>query len=132
MKRYKINLKYKIKPKSKIGQINKEVIKIDTDAFRVVPINNDDIEIITNSDSLSKDDFEIKFVTGSFDSDNYELSTISDRLNSSDKSIATNTCNYNLNNLNKDEIMNLYGGPCIKAKNDIENAAKQILATLSE
>ena len=28
MKRYKINLKYKIKPKSKIGQINKEVIKI--------------------------------------------------------------------------------------------------------
>ena len=122
--RYQTNFSYK---NTASNQGLKEVIKIDTDAFRVVPINNDDIEIITNSDSLSKDDFEIKFVTGSFDSDNYELSTISDRLNSSDKSIATNTCNYNLNNLNKDEIMNLYGGPCIKAKNDIENAFNNIM-----
>ena len=106
--------------KSLSNQGLKEIIKIDPNAFRFVSINNKDINIKIDApegSELSTDDFEIKYVSGNFKNNNYSVNSIDNRLSQDDKSLATSTCPNNINNLSSDQIMNLYGGPCIKANN---------------
>ena len=105
----------------------KEVLKFDINAFRVLAYdNNNEVNIKVNCgktecSNISKDDFEIKFVTGSFDNSNYELKDVStSKLSDSDKALSAACSSINLATLNQDQIQNLYGGPCIKAKDNVE------------
>ncbi len=116
-----------------------QMIKIDPDAYEVIKLNKDndyllDITCDEKKCNLSKDDFTIKYITGSFDKNNYEVINYSDEtmegnfLNE-DKDTIKNQClnvKNNYNNLNSDQIMNLYGGPCIKAKSDVEQVYNDI------
>ena len=98
----------------------KEVIKIDPNAYRFVPLNNKDITITVDSSkdsNLTSEDFEIKYVTGNFKNSNYSINTIDSRLSSEDLSVAQSTCPNNISSYSSDQIMNLYGGPCIKDNN---------------
>ena len=100
----------------------KEVIKIDPNAYRFVPINNKDITITIDApdgSNLNASDFEVKYIAGDFKNSNYSVSTIDDRLSQEDLAIASSTCPNNLSSYSNDQIMNLYGGPCIK-DNSIE------------
>ena len=102
----------------------KEIIKIDSNAFRVLSFNSkDDILInVESSDStFTKDNLDIKFVTGDFNNENYILNESFNRINSNDLEVVTNNCTMDLSSLNSNQIMNLYGGPCIKAKNNTES-----------
>ncbi len=134
-------VKYITKFKNNKTSLNsglKEVIKFDTYAYRVLPYDtNNDIDIrikcgTTDCKNISSDDFDIKFVSGSFDyfiDDivQYELNDISSlKLSDNDKSIASACSNIDLTSLNKDQIQNLYGGPCIKAKDNIETIFDKI------
>lgn len=108
----------------------KEIIKVDTDAYRVIPYSNEsnqvDIKIICGENectNISKDDFEIKYVTGDYINTNYNLITdfTNSRLSNVNKEIANNNCsNIDLSFLNKDQIQNIYGSPCISAINNVE------------
>ena len=112
----------------------KEVIKFDTDAYRVLPYNDSvDIDIrikCGNSDcsNISSDDFEVKYITGAFDNSNYELNDISGlKLSNNDKLLVNACSNINISSLTKDQVQNLYGGPCIKAKESIETIHDNII-----
>lgn len=117
----------------------KQIIKVDPIAFRVIPMSNtEDIKLELscggkNCENIKKDDFEISFVTGDYSSSNYmatNTSTLDTRLLDEDKTTIQNQCNVvsnNLSNYNKDQVMNLYGGPCIKANKDVEAIYKNIL-----
>ena len=106
----------------------KEVIKVNSNAFRVMPFSDKKNIIIeakcgenacTNIDESS---FEVKFISGSFASDNYELNTIDSRTVEEVKTDITTMCSgINVGALNSDQVLNLYGGPCIKAKENVEN-----------
>ena len=108
----------------------KETIKIDTDAYRVIPYSNEtnqvDIKIMCGNDectNISKDDFEIKYVTGDYNNTNYNLVTdfTNSRLSNANKEIAANNCSsIDLLSLNKDQIQNIYSGPCISANLGVE------------
>lgn len=125
--------------KTSANQGLKEVIKFDTYAYRVLPYDSSkDISIKikcgkTDCPNISEDDFEVKYVTGTFDyaigeNVQYELADLTDlKLSNTDKTFATNACsNINLSILNKDQIQNLYGGPCIKAKDGVEKVYNRI------
>lgn len=130
------NLKYITKFKNNKTSANqglKEVIKFDTNAYRVMPYDDTkdiSIRIKCGKDeckNITQNDFEIKFVTGAFDNTNYELNDVSTlKLSNSDLSIANACSNINLATLNKDQIQNLYGGPCIKAIDGVENTFNKI------
>lgn len=100
----------------------KEVIKIDPNAFRFIPSGNKDINIKIESpdNKLTENDFEIKYVSGDFNNSNYSVSSIDSRLNPEDLSLAQSSCPNNISSLSNDQIMNLYGGPCIKANANSE------------
>lgn len=131
---YKTIFNYK---KTLSDQGLKEVIKIDPNAFRVVPIDGkNDIKITVESSDgskLSSDDFEVKFVSGSFDNANYSAknySTLDSRLNGEDADSIKSACNLvnqNLNNSSVNQIQNLYGGPCIEANETIETIFDNIV-----
>ena len=125
--------------KTSSNQGLKEVIKFDTYAYRVLPYDNTkDISIKikcgkTDCSNISQNDFEVKYVTGTFDyllgeNVQYELNDLTNsKLSNADKTYATTACsNINLVILNKDQIQNLYGGPCIKAKDNIEKTYSKI------
>lgn len=108
----------------------KEIIKVDTDAYRVIPYSNEsnqvDIKIMCGEHectNISKDDFEIKYVSGDYENAYYHLITdfTNSRLSNANKEIAYNNCsNIYLSALNKDQIQNVYGGPCIAANLGVE------------
>lgn len=120
--------------KTSDSQTLKEVIKFDTYAYRVLPYSDtNDIDIKVNCGknpctNISKDNFEVKFVSGTFDnSELYELNDIANsKLSDSDKTLAASCANINLASLNRDQIQNLYGGPCIKAKDGSETVYNKI------
>lgn len=109
-----------------------QIVKIDSNAFEVVSLNDKEYELILNCGDndckLTKDDFTVKYVTGEFNKDNYEVVNYSDetldkKLLTEDVNTIKNQCLVVKNNYNKltnDQIMNLYGGPCIKAKTGVE------------
>ncbi len=115
-------------------QTLKETIKFDTYAYRVLPYDNtDDVKIEVKCgknacEGISKDDFEFKFISGSFDDNElYELNDISNsKLSENDKVLASTCSQYNLSDLNRDQIQNLYGGPCIKGKDGAETVYNKI------
>lgn len=124
--------------KTSSNQGLKEVIKFDSYAYRVMPYDNiKDVSIKvkcgkTECQDISQDDFEISFVTGTFDyalgdKVQYELNDISNtKLSDNDKAIANQCASINLATLNKDQIQNLYGGPCIKATDGVETIYNNI------
>ena len=86
-------------------------LKIDNDIINVIPDTNDlDANV---SISASREKFELpenitsyyklSFGYGSWDKNSFTLNNVEN-------------CPTNLNNLTKDELMNLYGGPCITEK----------------
>ena len=113
---YKTEFNYS---KSQSHQGFKEIIKIDSNAYRFVPINEKNIKITTNSDKLKEDDFEVKFVTGGFENSNYDVTN------------STN-CPTNINDLSINQIMNLYGGPCIAPKENIEKTFEDIASAKTQ
>lgn len=126
---YKTTFKYS---KTLSEQGLKEVIKLDPNALRVVPRNNSEdikIEIQTQDGNLSSDDFEVKYVTGSFDNSNYSANSTYSKVSSEDLSTITSTCSNvsrYLSAYTNDQIMNLYGGPCISAKANVESTFDKI------
>lgn len=119
--------------KTSNNQTLKEVIKFDLYAYRVLPYDEtSDIKITvkcgnSECDNISKNDFEVKFVTGSFDNAGYEINDIANsKLSDNDKVLAATCEQYSLDTLNRDQIQNLYGGPCIKAKDGFENIYDKI------
>ena len=111
----------------------KEVIKLNPNAFRVVSYEDEkeiDIEVKCGDEvctNISKDDFEIKYVTGTYSKDNYSKQTSYDRYNEEDRDSYSSSCSsLDLNSYSNDQILNLYGGPCIKANDNVENAYNKI------
>lgn len=101
----------------------KEVIKFDTNAFRVIPLSDkEDIRISVEGSNLTSEDFEIKYVTGDFNNSNYNSVTAFSRISSEDLSTVQASCSTvsrNLNTYSINQIMNLYGGPCISPKEEV-------------
>lgn len=136
--KYKTTFNYK---KTASSQGLKEVIKVNTNAFRVVPVGDKDVNIkveTSGASNLSEKDFEVKFVTGAYTEENYEGtnyddSTLDSRIASEDKDSIKSKCslvnNYILDantHYNIDNYINLYGGPCIKAKDNVETTYNRI------
>ena len=112
----------------------KEVVKVNPNAFRVVPYSDEDeidIEVKCGESectNINKDDFEIKYVTGTYSKDNYSKQTSFDRYNEEDRDTYNSSCSsLDLNSYNNDQMLNLYGGPCIKANDNVENAYNKIV-----
>ncbi len=109
-----------------------QIIKIDSRAYELAKINDENYELTLNCKNdkckLSKDDFEVKYLTGEFIPENYEVVNYSDEtmdktLLNEDINTIQNQCllvKNNYDNLTNDQIMNLYGGPCLKAKEGVE------------
>ena len=123
----------------------KEVIKVDPNAYRIVPKNDEediDIKIEGAEDiKLSKDDFEIKYISGNYNNENYvatnyDDSTLDSRLNPEDVDTIKSQCsivNKDLSKYTVDQVMNLYGGPCIKAKDEsFEQSFEKIVKAKSD
>ena len=116
----------------------KEVVKIDSNAFRFVPISDGiDYEINLNCggskcSGITEKDFEVKFVTGSFDANNYSSRNLDELIlgeEDIDRSSISSQCSAVSNNLssyNINQIQNLYGGPCIVANDGVENEYEKI------
>ncbi len=131
---YKTTFNYK---KTLSDQGLKEIIKVDPNAFRVMQYGDKDINITVESpdgSQLSQDDFEVKFISGDYNNanyvaKNYDDSSLDSRLNSEDTESIKNACatvNKNLSNYSVDQVMNLYGGPCIDANSDFEGSFNKI------
>ena len=113
-----------------------DIVKLDPNAFEIIPYENDidyklDINCSSNNCSLTKDDIVVKYLTGNFTKDNFEVVNYSNDsmtgetfLDEDKGTIQTQCLNVknNYNNLTSDQIMNLYGGPCLKP---IENTEKE-------
>lgn len=134
--RYKTTFNYK---KTLSDQGLKEIIKVDTNAFRVVPLDdNNDVKITIEGDKnikLKPEDFEIKYVTGSFDNSNYSAtnydeSSSNKKLNSEDLATIQSSCKTvkdKLSTYSQSQIQNLYGGPCITVNDNVEQTFDRIL-----
>lgn len=117
----------------------KEVFKIDDNAYRFIPIEDGkdyDIKLScggSKCEGISPSDFEVKFVSGSWDSSNYVANDVAS-INFSDeddKEMAINQCATvasNLANYDVNQIQNLYGGPCIRANEGVEETFDRITA----
>ncbi len=109
-----------------------QIIKIDSKAFELIKLNDSDYKIKLNCGNkkcnISENDFIVKYITSDFSKDNYEVinysnDTLDKNILDVDKNTILNQCKMvkdNYENLNEDQIMNLYGGPCIKAKDNTE------------
>ena len=103
----------------------KEIIKIDPVAYRFMPLSPErDIDIHVycgdkECSGIKTSDFEIAFVAGDFNNSNYtavNYEQVDSRIREEDVNKIKTGCNTvknNLSNYNSDQIMNLYGGPCI-------------------
>ena len=127
--------------KTSSNQGLKEVIKLDTYAYRVISYNDEkDIDIRIkcgkkDCSGISKDDFEIKYLSGTFDNVNYSLNSEFDqRLSNNDRGVVNGCSSINLASLNKDQVMNLYGGPCIKgiSESNFTNISDAYVSTENE
>ena len=112
----------------------KEVIKVNNNAFRVVPFgDNKNITIEAKCgeekcQNIDENSFDIKFVSGTFANANYELKEIDAKTSPEVKGEIEASCaTIDLESLNPDQVMNLYGGPCIKAKENIETEYSNIV-----
>ena len=123
---YKTTFDYK---KTQSDEGLREVIKVNPNAFRVVNYSTRYDEIVNidvkcgeeNCSTISKDDFEVKLISGDFTSDNYSLGEISQKISQEDRDSVTSACsNLNISGYTSDQIMNIYGGPCIKANDGVE------------
>ena len=116
-----------------------QIIKIDPNAYELMKLNEDNdyiIDINCNDEkcSLTNKDFSVKYVTGDFDKDNYDVinyneETLDESLLKEDVDTVMNQCSIvkrDYDNLNSDQIMNLYGGPCLKAKKNVEKTYTNI------
>lgn len=133
---YKSTFNYK-KASSDLGL--KQIIKIDPIAFRVIRMSTDeDIKLELkcggkSCNNIKKDDFDINFVTGDYINSNYTVTNtdlLDERLLDEDKNIIKSQCSNvksNISKYNSNQIMNLYGGPCIKVNEKIEGIYKNIL-----
>ena len=107
----------------------KEIIKIDPNAYRFMSIGADrdiDVKLYCGNkecSNISMNDFEIKFIAGDYKASNYTATnydTVDTRILSEDSNSIKTGCTAVKNSLssyNQDQIMNLYGGPCIKENN---------------
>ena len=107
----------------------KEVIKINPNAFRLLDYDKKENKIVDidlkcdgkECDSITKDDFVVKLVSGNFKNTNYSISEINPKIDSEDiEEFRTKCANLDLSSYTSDQIMNLYGGPCIKANDGVE------------
>lgn len=125
---YRTDFKYK---QTLLSKGIKEIIKVDPIAFRVIPFDaKKDIKISVSCGegdcNVSDKDFELKFVSGNFDystgdTANYSITEVDPRLVSENVQTTNYQCNTLRNNLqyySSDQIMNLYGGPCITGNNE--------------
>lgn len=125
---YRTDFKYK---QTLLSKGLKEIIKVDPIAFRVLPFDaKKDIKISVSCGegecNISDKDFEVKFVSGDFNYStgedvNYSISEVDSRLVQESRNTAATQCNTLRDNLYKyssDQIMNLYGGPCLTANNE--------------
>ena len=115
---YKTTFNYK---KSASDEGIKEVIKINPNAFRVFDYNDKEsvnIELTCDDkkcENINTNDFEIKFLTGDYKNSNYSVIAVDSRLNEEDKNAISTACsNLNLTALSNDQILNIYGSPCVK------------------
>ena len=111
----------------------KEVIKVNPNAFRVLNYddkNSVDIKVTcgdSDCSNISKDDFEIKFVSGNYSNTNYFVSDLDQRVSEEDKAAFTAACSgLDISTLNNDQILNIYGSPCITANSGVEASFDKI------
>lgn len=124
----------------------KQIIKVDPVAFRVISMSYDEdikLELKCNGGkckNIKEDDFEVNFVTGDYNLENYSIDnssvdTLNTRLLEEDKEIIQNQCNTissNLSQYTSNQVMNLYGGPCISANENVESIYKNISDAIVE
>ncbi len=107
----------------------KEYIKVDPNAFRVLAYGNEDVKITVTSPNknFKSDDFDVKFISGDFNNANYTISNSFNNISNEERSIAESQCSsISLSSLTNDQVMNLYGGPCIKANANTETVYSKI------
>lgn len=109
----------------------KEIIKIDPVAYKFIPYASKDDIIIeaycgeSRCENISQKDFEYKFVAGVFDNRDYTATnydTVDSKIKSEEANVIKSGCTAiknGLSTLNSDQIMNLYGGPCISESNPV-------------
>ena len=109
----------------------KEVIKIDPVAYRFMPYTDKEDIIIEaycgeeRCSNIQASDFEYKFVSGTFENSGYTAAnhtTVDSRIKSEEANVIKTGCTAvknSLSTLNSDQIMNLYGGPCITENNPV-------------
>lgn len=121
---YKTNFKYK-KTGSDSGL--KQVLKVDPIAFRVIPFTDKkdvEVKIICGSEEckdITSEDFEFKFITGDWNAGEYAITDVDPRVSEENQAYASNQCSAlasNLGTYSREQVMNLYGGPCIKGNNE--------------
>ena len=107
----------------------KEVIKIDPAAYRFRPYTSKEdiiIEAYCGNErcaNINSDNFEYKFVAGDFNSSNYTAinhTEVDSRIKSEEANVIKQACSQvktNLSTFDSDQIMNMYGGPCISENN---------------
>ncbi len=107
----------------------KEVIKIDPAAYRFRPYTSKEdiiIEAYCGNErcaNINADNFEYKFVAGDFNSSNYTAinhTEVDSRIKSEEVNVIKQACSQvktNLSTFDSDQIMNMYGGPCISENN---------------
>lgn len=85
-------------------------LKIDSDAIKLSSANFGDYLVRTDgkTSNLSDSDYDVSFGVGSWTASNFEIIP-------NDGNRKTN-CPSDLSKLTKDELMNYYGGPCIREK----------------
>lgn len=85
-------------------------LKIDSDAIKLLSANFGDYLVRTDgkTSNLSDSDYDVSFGVGSWTASNFEIIP-------NDGNRKTN-CPSDLSKLTKDELMNYYGGPCIREK----------------
>ena len=127
---YKTTFNYK---KAASDEGLKEVIKVNPIAYRVMNYSDKKsvaIELTCEEqkcDSIDDSDFEIQFITGDFKNTDYSITTVDSRLIDEDETELAAACsNINLSELSNDQVLNLYGGPCIKANDGTSNGYSNI------
>lgn len=127
---YKSGFSFENNVLEKTGIIN--IIKIDPNAFELIKYDKNDYNLTINCPSgkcgITTDDFNVKYVTGEFSKDNFEVVNYDEKsmtesyLDEDVNTIKQQCLNVknNYENLNSDQLMNLYGGPCLKVKSNTE------------
>lgn len=106
-------INYGLNRGDKLTQPLTNYIKIDTDAFILEDVGN------VSDQTL---DYYIQFGNDSSQNLNYEAKYVLGEWNSNYFEVANNRPSYcpnSLTNIPKEQIMNMYGGPCIKEKNTV-------------